>query len=57
MLQDEDVIQIMKQSAQERGRARQGKKTGQTAAGTGIALEKRDRRDPKKGPRSGKAGP
>lgn len=51
-LADEDVVQIMKLTAGERARARQGKKTGTTTAGTGIKVEKKDLRDPKKGPKS-----
>lgn len=51
-LQDEDVIQIMKMTAGERARARQGKKTGTTLAGTGMKVEKKDLRDPKRGPKS-----
>ena len=42
----------MKMTAAERARARQGKKTGSTVAGTGMKIDKKDLRDPKKGPKS-----
>ncbi len=41
VLQDEDVIQVVKMTQAEAARARHGKKTGQCSAGTGIALEKK----------------
>lgn len=53
-LEDEDVIQILKMSAAERGRARQGRKTGTCEAGTGIKCDPKklvDKRT-KQGPKS-----
>jgi len=41
VLEDEDVIQVVKMTAAEMARARHGKKTGQCHAGTGIAMEKK----------------
>lgn len=41
LLEDEDVIQVVKMTQAEAARARHGKKTGQCHAGTGIALDKK----------------
>jgi hypothetical protein len=51
LLHDEDVMQIMKQTAAEGARARMGKKTGTTLAGTGVVPDKKPT-GPKKGPKS-----
>jgi small GTP-binding protein len=46
-LQDEDVMQIQKMTPAERARKAHGKKTGQTLAGTNIAVDPKAARDKK----------
>lgn len=52
-LTDEDVIQILKMTAGERARKRQGKKTGTTVAGTGLAMDAKKQAERKERLRGG----
>jgi len=52
VLNDEDVIQVMKLTQAERARKDYGKKTGTTTAGTGQKIEKKSDMPKKTGPKS-----